>query len=443
MVTMQILFRLVAGFVITGALGWSQVLAADKIPQISQYGFTWTFSEPATAGQYVTGDWWVIGPVTVTSVSPAPAGGLNGSVVNPKAGAKQGYDSRGPDYDASMLAQYPLALAPGQSLVSVESLPSPGAVPPDSISHKGHPEDVLRAAAVLTCVAKAPPADAFRPAYVGDWKETYEVSQLRRNLLPGLDPAGKLPDLAELNHTFERIWLDHKTDFTSGYFHPMANMPEYGRDITNAVSEAALMVLLKNPDETLLLRLIQKGIDNYGVTLSNNHIWTANGGHDSGRKWPILFAGIMLGNDKMMHVSATFAEDEQTYYGKRFGSDTQSALWTISPGAINEKHEETDPATWATTGRGINNGLRAENYRKLNGPTWMGEALAARIMGATDLWNHPAFFDYEDRWVNESTGKVKQNNEFATAMWTAYRDKADALGTDTKQKMATAPVAAK
>jgi len=438
---MQILFRLLAGFWITATLGCGQTFAAAKVSQISQFGFTWTFAAPAEAGQYVTGDWWVIGPVTVSSVLPAPVDGKNGSVVNPKAGAKQGYDSRGPDYDASMLAHYPLSLAPGQSLVSVESLDKPGDAPPDSISHKGHPQDVLHAAAVLTCVAEAPPADAFRPAYVGDWKETYRVSQLRRNLLPALDPQGTLPDLAALNHTFERIWLDHKTDFTSGYFHPMANMPEYGRDITTAVSDAGLLVLLKNPDETLLLRLVQKGIDNYGVTLSNNHIWTANGGHDSGRKWPILFAGIMLGNDKMMHVSATFAEDEQTYYGKRFGSTTPSALWTISPGAINEKHEETDPATWATSGRGINNGDRSESYRKLNGPTWMGEALAARIMGAMDLWNHPAFFEYVDRWQKEQA--PKPSNPFVVAMWNAYRDKADAMGADTKPKLAVDPAPAK
>jgi hypothetical protein len=314
-------------------------------------------------------------------------------------------------------------------------------VPPDSISAKGHPQDVLRAAAVLTCVSEAPPADAFRPAYVGDWKETFRVSQLHRDLLPGLDAPSQMADLAATNHALERIWLDHKYDFTSGYFHPLANMPEYGRDITNVVSDAGMLVLLKNPDETVLERLVQKGIDNYGTVLSNNNIWVANGGHDSGRKWPIIFAGIMLGNADMMHVKATFAEDEQTYYGKRFGSDATVALWTISPGAANEKHEETDPATWMTSGKGINNGDRAENYRKLNGPTWMGEALAARIMGAMDLWDHPAFFDYEDRWVKEE--QAKPSNAFVNAMWTTYRPQADALGDAAKKKMpAEAPTPA-
>ncbi len=410
-------------------------LPADQVSQITQYDFTWTFDKPVTAGKYVTGDWWVVGPVTVTSVSPAPANGQNGSMINPKATPAQAYDNRGPGYDASLSVNYPVTLTPGQSLISTESLAHPGDVPPDSISHKGHPEDVLRAAAVLTCVAAPPPSDAFRPAYVGDWRETYRVSQLRRDLLPALDPpAGELPDLAALNHKFERIWLDHRPDFTSGYFHPLANMPEYGRDITTPVSEAALLLLLKNPDETLLERMVQKGIDWYGVVLSNKRVWVANGGHDSGRKWPIIFAGLLLGNDQMMHVDATFAEDEQTYYGKKFGSTTDGPLFTLSPGAPNEKHEETDPATWATDGKGINNGNRADSYRKLNGPTWVGQALAARIMGATDLWNHPPYFDYVDRWVKENSPKF--SGPFVVAMWNEYRAKADDLGADEKKKLA-------
>jgi len=277
---------------------------------------------------------------------------------------------------------------------------------------------------------------------VGDWRETYRVSQLRRNLLPGLEPQGTLPDVALLNHMFERIWLDHKKDFTNGYFHPMANMPEYGRDITTAVSNASLLVLLKNPDETLLLRLVQKGIDWYGTTLSDNNLWVANGGHDSGRKWTIIFAGIMLGNDKMMHVSAAFAEDEQTYYGKKFGSDKESALFTIAPGAINQKHEEVDPATWPAMGKNDNtSGGRADSYRRLNGPTWMGEALAARMMGAMDLWNHPVFFEYVDRWQKEEAPKA--GNPFVMAMWAAYRDKADAMGADLKPKLAADSAPAK
>ena len=84
----------------------------------------------------------------------------------------------------------------------------------------------------------------------------------------------------------------------------------------------ALLLLLDDPQrtrETLLLRFVQKGIDYYGVVQSDGDLWSANGGHNSGRKWPILFAGLLLGHDGMMHVQATFQEDQQTYRGRGYG----------------------------------------------------------------------------------------------------------------------------
>jgi len=74
------------------AAGAADVPAADaaKLPaearSVEQHGITWQFAEPVRVGRYVTGDWWVIGPVTVRAIDPAPAPGRNGAVVNPPAG---------------------------------------------------------------------------------------------------------------------------------------------------------------------------------------------------------------------------------------------------------------------------------------------------------------------------------------------------------------------
>ena len=408
------------------------IAKGEKTTTISQYGVTWTFASPVLAGRFITGDWWVVGPVEIKSVSPAPVDGLNGSVVNPKAGDKHGYDKRVVGFDAGMRCAFPLHLKAGQSLVSTESLEKLGVPPPEAVFPKSHQECALRTAVVLTCLETPPPQDAFRPAYVGEWKEMFRVGNLHRELLPNLNPPKDTPKLAEMERMFERIWLDHKAGYTSGFIHPLANMPDYGREITTAVSAAAMILLLADPEkkhDTLLLRFIQKGIDNYGVVRSNNKIWTADGGHDSGRKWPILFAGLMLGHDGMMHVKAAFAEDEQTYYGKGFNG--QTALWTIRPEHISARHEECDPAKWLTFGQGPNNGKKAEGYRKLNGPTWIGQALAARVMGAMDLWDHPVYFDYVDRWYKEE-GKAA-GSPFSMGMWDAYRSKADAMGTEAKK----------
>ncbi|MCY2995291.1 MAG: hypothetical protein NTY19_46630 [Planctomycetota bacterium] len=59
----------------------------------------------------------------------------------------------------------------------------------------------------------------------------------------------------------------------------------------------------------------------------------------------------------------------------------------------------------------------------MNGPTWVGEALAARLTGMVDCWNHPAFFDYVDRWWDEE----QQANDFVKSMWKRYREQADRI----------------
>jgi hypothetical protein len=401
------------------------VSAAENRSAITQYGITWRFAEPAVAARFVTGDWWVVGPVTVESVTPSPTAERHGSVVNPPAGDKQGYDSRIAGFDPSLRATFPLQLRPGDSLVSTASVETIGEKTPDTVRGQ-YCRGPLRTAVVLTCLKEKPPADAFRPAYVGTWREMFRASQLRRDLLPRLEPPDKVPDVQPYERWLERIWLDHMRQWVNRKMHPLENMPDYGREITNIVSEVALLVLLDDPEktrETVLLRFVQKGIDYYGVALSDDNLWIANGGHNSGRKWPILFAGLLLGHDGMMHVKATFQEDQQTYYGK--GYRGQKALWTIAPNNPNRHHEEVAPEDWDTFGddRG-NTGRKAEGYRKLNGPTWVGQALAARLTGMVESWGHPPFFDYVDRWWRE-THKARP---FVKAMWTRYRHRADAIG---------------
>lgn len=409
--------------------------AADSAPteasSITQHGITWTFDRPYPVGRYVTGDWYVVGPARVVAVSPVPEAGRNGSVVDPVAG-KQGYDDRAPCFAGNLRASFPLDLKPDQSLVSSASLGKVGERTPDLVG--GHaPLCPIRTAAVLTCEAARPPDDAFRPAYVGTWRERFRASALRRDLLPRLKAPAEKPDPRRLARMLDRIWPDHLAEHMGREMHPVENMPGYGREISTFVSEAALAVLLEDPDRSLepvLLRFVQKGIDLNGMALANPRLWTANGGHNPGRKWPIVFAGLMLDHAGMQQVQASFHEDEQTYHGKGFHG--QTALWRIGPKAPNAGHEEVDPKTWKTFGGGANNGDKAEAYRNVNGPAWVGQALAARLMGATKVWNHQPYFDYVDRWCRERGDKSAEG--LARAMWLAYRDQADAIGAESERK---------
>jgi len=44
----------------------------ERVASITKDGVTWRFSEPVEAGQFVNGDYYVVGPVTVTAISPEP-----------------------------------------------------------------------------------------------------------------------------------------------------------------------------------------------------------------------------------------------------------------------------------------------------------------------------------------------------------------------------------
>ncbi len=409
--------------VVTDRANLSLHCTAGTKSTISQYGIEWRFKAPVKAGRFITGDWWVVGPVTVTEVTPSLRNNENGSVVNPPAGDAQGYDHRIAGFDFSLQAVFPLVLRPGQSLVSTDSVKTIGERTPDTVKGQ-YCRGPLRTAVVLTCLEKPPPPDAFRPAYVGTWKEMFTASQLRTDL-PELKPPARIPDVSMYERYLERIWLDHQRQWVNRRMHPLENMPDYGREITNIVSTVGLMCLLEDPHQhyrKLRLAFIQKGIDYFGAVKSHNDLWVANGGHNSGRKWPILFAGWMLRYRPMMQVKATFQEDQQTYYADVFHGKKVSQkmpVWRISMNNPNTNHEEIEPGLWKQYGdtKG-NNGIKAEGYRKLNGPTWVGQALAARLTGMTENWNHPAFFDYVDRWIREGGGPEKG---FVRMMWEQYR----------------------
>jgi len=272
---------------------------------ISRHGLTWTFDKQYQCGQYVNGDWWVMGPVKVTAISPTPSGGMHGSMVNPtQMTAIQAYDSRmgRTTYNASLLVKAPVTLNAKTSLISTISHPEAGARPQ------------MKAAAVLTVVGSEPPADAFRPPYVGTKKPIYRASQLHRHLLPNLNAVAGVLNINDVAARFERVWLEHYSHVGDGtqYSSPTDNMPGYGREYSTLVANAIQLLMLDEEwlkanqgsgKETLLLRVVQLGIDLYEIVEYGGN-WPANGGLNHGRKWPVLFTGILLDHAGMKAIGS-------------------------------------------------------------------------------------------------------------------------------------------
>ena len=379
---------------------------------VSKDGVTWTFSQAVRVGQFITGDYYIVGPATVTSISPAPANGRNGSVLNlpgckPANSAKSGFDSRtdGGRYDASLRVALPVTLSPGDALTSSISVDTIG-----TITQPMRPEQAtispVRSVSVLTSLSAPVPPDTFRPSYCGRQSGFYYSRNLRRNLLPGLAPVAGTPTLSQFANYFRRPWID---TLFYGFDAPVEYMPDYGREVGRIVGHSALLLMLNfsaAEREALLVYFVQYGIDLSGIVSSGHPGWIGHGGHGSGRKLPILFASRLLGEPNMSSVSsADFGEDVQTIIatGPPFGPgwNGKTALFAGHMGVTGESvnpgwgpYEHKQPRDWTN--------FVGEDYRRCcTSVAWVGEALAAKLIGAEATWNHPAFFAYVNRWMND------------------------------------------
>jgi len=460
--------RVVSSFVVLVGLAASSVWAVspiyvrDKVPtapklkglplkeSVSQYGITWRFKKPARVGQFAGGDWYVVGPVTVKMIDPKPLWGdevtdqvnkssvkenrypgkqcRNGSSLNPVAsGIKAGFDSRmaSDRYDPSRVSHLPIAMKPGDALVSTISRPTSKLK-----KFSGQHVDPLQVAAVLCCVAEPLPADAFRPSYCDSTNsKIYLARNLRRDLLLKLPRVAGMPETLDKHAArFQKVWLDIAQ---WGFAAPIENLPHYGQQFAERISEATLLLLsdyTAEQKEQLLVNFTQAGIDFWGLVRAG-HSWPAHGGLNSGRKWPIIFAGMMLDDADMLNIKkkypkVRFHEDDQTafgpvtYRGKTYKTSFSgskaifmghspykmkngSSHWDRGRGVVDLFH----PKDWPLPGKLTS----SEGYRRSNtSACWVGQALAARLMHAEKYWNHDAFFAYVDRWMTEDDTVINE-----------------------------------
>jgi len=453
---------------------------------VSQYGITWTFEKPARVGQFVNGDWYVVGSVTIKAIDPEPLYGpgiprreldrmdkqrkqehrvRNGFMLNPPAEMKVAYDSGVRNwFDPSLIQRLPVTINPGDSLVSTISMPKNlvlAAQLRNKIERGVGDSSPIRTAAVLTCVGEPQPADAFRPAFCDRRQKIYLARHLKRELLPAAAATESMPKVQQYVRFTQRPWVG--TCFF-GFEEPVENMPQYGREYGRVVGISALLLCTKlkpQQKEPLLLNFVQVGIDLGGMVRAGHPGFEAFGGHGSGRKLPIVFAGLMLGDEELANVNqsfpkVSFGEDEQTAYGDCWTGakvvfaghraiDAATGVARLGTGP----YEHTQPATWKS---GDNT---SESYRRCcTSIGWVAQALALRLMKAEKPWGHDAFFDYVDRWmyeddtefvktVKEATGKdhsadwARQGqawDAFVNEMWAKHRPACAAPTDGWKQK---------
>jgi hypothetical protein len=220
----------------------------DLKESVSQWGITWTFDKPARIGQFVNGDFFVVGPVVVVKIDPAPRYGKevaddeldsrekvavdqrcrNGSMLNAPARQEVAWDSDVRNfYHPEHRARLPVAMKLGDSLASSISLRRD-----ERVAYPYHGGTVrgvgdnspVKVVAVLTCVAAPLPPDAFRPGYSGHDSKIYLARNLHRELLPRFDRPAEAPDA--INTNLKVMWngdLQHPSwaNSNADIFHKM------------------------------------------------------------------------------------------------------------------------------------------------------------------------------------------------------------------------------
>ncbi len=401
-----------------------------------QYGITWTFEQPARVGQFINGDSYVVGPVTIQAIDPRPLYGneiaeseldhmdkerpeaqrvRNGFMLNPPARMKVAYDSGVRNwFDPALIQRLPVKMKPGDSLVATISMPKDlvlNAQLRNKIERGVDDSSPIRTTAVLTCVSQPQPPDAFRPAFCDRSQRIYLARNLKRDRLPTAAATKSIPRIDQYIRFTQRPWVG--TGFF-GFEEPVENMPQYGLEYGRVSGITALLLctdLTPEQKEPLLVNYIQVGIDLGGMIRAGHPGWTGWGGHGSGRKLPIVFAGILLGDDELAGIhgsfpKVSFGEDEQTAYGDCWtGAKVVFTGHSGIDAATGEgrsrgngwgPYEHLPPAQWKT---GQNT---SESYRRCcTSIGWVAQALALRLLHAEKEWDHDAFFDYVDRWMHE------------------------------------------
>lgn len=343
-----------------------------------QTGISWVFEQTHTVGQYINGDWWVLGPVKVIGTNPGymQSGSihLNGSELNPYSARYQGFDSRGhqagaleynhalnvgPTIQSGGLTIY--GTAKGESLVSTVSQPI---VYPNS-------EPRLQYADVLTVVTTVPEATEFRPPYCRDQSKTYTYyldSLVADNVREGLANIGTAPSTSSIIDKIKYVHLNHMHQWNAWNCMPTMNMPDYGRERNDMLGKLWMLYhtdILSDGDTNLYnlkVRMAQYAIDLVGIYENGGKSkWFPDGGINCAIKPAIIFGAHLLGeDDAIMAIGSakSFQEDGQYFYidsntvltGKNYTSAMVTNPPTAEWGIRHSFNPALDNALWTIPG---------------------------------------------------------------------------------------------
>lgn len=367
---------------------------------IAQFGVTWEFSSAHEYGTFANGDFWVVGPVTVTNMTPAWSGTNHGWEINPTWQSGQGFFTNF-FYDPALRPAMPFSVT-NSSLVKTI-----GGVTAQSAS-------MIHTAAVLTVVTGIPPtsgATVFRPPYVGTNKPFYLTTSLQSNLLPSYASVASAPTLASVVSNFSKcLRMDH-TSGDARVCRPAGAMKDYQPENTAELNESMLRLMLNDSYADKLPALIQftqHAIDHaHAVYLGYRN---PPSGHNPNHRVIAAWGAVMLDitEIKTALASATgFHEDENLYDGlpgALWGvANTENAYWNFIMG-LGGSRSNKDPYNYIDGG---NLTTGSSEYQFINSQSLKGQTLIYKLFPQLQVCIPAARWltlsNYSSRWVNHGT----------------------------------------
>ncbi len=389
--------------------------ASGSSSTIQQYGITWTFNKAYTCGRFVNGDYWVVGPVVISNISPK-GGNYNGTMLNPVPHTSQGFydvgtsaEHRATPYVSSLdlTKNLPATVQGGNSVVSTIQNPDTWAAAP--VGEKVW----FKETAVLTVLSSAPAADSFRMPYAGysgkSIKSNWKFSSVNFGALRQLAPpiAGNVPNLAWLEEATKRPLLEmHRNYLNSNWKAGWAETKTggyprrtYGREVSHISSGAGLFLMTNASNQVkqkLLINMVQWGIDISGLIKAGMK-WEPNGGHNHGRLLPLYIAAKVLGDSEMLAQAN----------GKNDSFQEFSQHYIVTQADINRPREGTAQAypqsslgmaEWTSGGlyeqaKGSYD-WNATGYRFINGAPNAAVVAVILLMGGRTEINHEPLMQY-------------------------------------------------
>ncbi|OGZ49153.1 MAG: hypothetical protein A3C80_04625 [Candidatus Ryanbacteria bacterium RIFCSPHIGHO2_02_FULL_45_43] len=408
---------------------------------ITQGEVTFYFDKAYQSGRFLTGGHWVVGPVTITRITPDYSNQNNGVMLNPQTSGSHAYDGDVSGFTTNLLLPIPSKISHGSSVVKAVSsrldhanctTKYNGEDFPGILSPLGHCERIastaIHSAEVLTVLSGVPPRLSLRPPFVGSEKPLYDIQNVDFNLIPTLSTDGiTLPSSSKragLLNVIKAPWLMHKTEWSGRDLHP-SNTLDYHEEITSYYSDVAVFILLDLPKvekRSLIAYMIQRGMDDY-FTHKIGH------GDSSFYYYPVLFAGHLLNDPDILNFfkdSHNALSDQGSRMKTRsrdkfyFSSDgTSKIVSTIVPkgrgwtGAkvlfrkqtSNGEHEHLHPTEWSKVDAS-GGGSKMESYRRCCDKGFEGMAFALQILGISSYTDHPPLFAYARRWKEENLSLI-------------------------------------